>query len=94
MSTATASAASGNGSRLVAIFRFDRAKVHLLRGIAVVPLVVLAAIPEEKYWVRFTFAGAKQMRAKQKANKAQGEAELAPHAADTSDSDPAGQPAS
>ena len=44
-------------SRLSAIFSLDRSKLHPLRGVAVVPLVVLAAIPQEKYWISVAFGG-------------------------------------
>jgi hypothetical protein len=37
------------------VFGFDTSRFHPLRGIAVVPFVALAAIPQEKYWVSFAF---------------------------------------
>ena len=41
--------------RLSEIFGLDTSKFHPLRGIAVVPLVVLIAVPQEKYWLSVMF---------------------------------------
>lgn len=42
-------------NRLKAVFQLDTTKIRPLRGLVVVPLVILAAVPQEKYWVSFTF---------------------------------------
>ncbi|MGW5194795.1 FUSC family protein [Kribbella sp. NPDC004138] len=43
-------------AELAQVFSFDTKKVHPWRGVAVVPLILLAAIPPDQYWISFTFS--------------------------------------